>query len=707
VPLYLFLRPFLDERERWFLWLPFFIAAGITLYTYAPFEPSSFFLFLSPLLTLVLIVTRRWLSLRPVLAALLALSLGFNAAQFESKWADAPMLETKTGPVSITGRLMHIEVLPQNRTRLTIKDPFLRSLPRDQTPRFLRIKTKMPLEELPQAGQRINLWGPLWPPSEPVAKGAYNFRRHAFFKQIGGSGFAYGKIRLRKTTPPPFFWDGFYLIFEHARRDLFQMSFENLEGPEAAMTAALLSGSQASIGPDVMRAMRASGLSHLLSISGIHVSMVALLIYIPLRFLLALFPWLALRFSIKKIAAATAIIGTSLYVLLVGPETPTVRSALMTAIAMFAIITNRKTMSMRLVALASMPIMLLAPSAVMGPSFQMSFAAVLAMVAAYEKKIDKTIKEGLSFEVPNWLRGLWKQGHAIILTSLIATAATTPFALLHFQTFSFYGVVANIIAIPLTSFWIMPNLLLIHLVAPFGLEAPFVHGAGFGVKLIIDLAQEIASWPYARIDMPPMPTLAFFLSLGGGAWLCLWQKKWRLLGVAPLLLACFYPFFVTPPSVFVAEEENVWAVRLDKEELVISGKKKNGFLTSQWQQLSSTSKVNFIQKCLTGEKGLACQKDFCLFEKGGSSIAFLLNKTDPAIIQKLCDTKEIVMAPFDLSSCAAPHIIDPNALYAHGGYSILFGKDGPQIKTVRQKRGTRPWSLGWLRNGELSAFLIQ
>ncbi len=695
------LRPFLDERERWFLWLPLFMAAGIALYTCAPFEPSVFFLGLAPFLILSLIVAQQHLSLRPVLAAMLALALGFNAAQLESKWVDGPMLETKTGPVSITGRLMHVEVLPQNRTRLTIKNPFLRDLPQDQTPRHFRVKTKVLLGDLPKAGQRINLWGPLWPPGEPVASGAYNFRRHAFFKQIGGSGFAYGKVRKRKTSPPPFFWDGFYLIFEHTRHALLKMSFENLEGPKAAMTAALLSGSQASIGPDVMKAMRASGLSHLLSISGIHVSIVALLIYIPLRFLLALFPWLALRVPIKKMAAATAILGTSLYVLLVGPETPTVRSALMTAIVMFAIITNRKAMSMRLVALSAMPIMLLAPSAVMGPSFQMSFAAVLAMVAAFEKKIDVVLKEGASFELPDWLRGLWKQGRAIILTSLIATAATTPFALLHFQTFSFYGVIANIIAIPLTSFWIMPNLLLIHLAAPLGLEAPFVHGAGFGVELIIELAQEIASWPYARIDMPPMPTLAFFLALGGGIWLCLWQQKWRFLGIIPLLLACLYPFFVTPPSVFIAAEENVWAVRLNQEELAVYGKKKEGFLVSQWKQLSSAEKVSFVQEGLDDEKGLSCEKDFCLFEKGQTSIVFLLKKTNPAMLQKLCETKEVVVAPFDLPSCTAPHVIDAEALYVHGSHSIIFEKEGLRIQTVREKRGTRPWSLGWLKSDEL------
>ena len=489
------LKPFLDERSRWFLWLPVLLTVGIGTHFVLDKEPPSYLLLLSPLFVFLAFLLRQHVLLQPLVAVFLTIALGFNAAQLEAHLAAAPMLSTQMKPTSITGRLMHVEVLPQKKTRLTVKDPVIRGLTKDQTPLYLRIKTKKSLEELPEPGEWINVWGPLWPPGERVAPRAYDFRRNSYFKQLGGTAVAYAGPRVRQGQDPPFFWDGFYLIFERARQKLLATSYQHLSGPEADMTGTLLSGSQSSIDPDVMKAMRASGLSHLLSISGIHVSMFALLVYIPLRYILALFPFVALRFSTKKIAAVLAILSTSLYVLLVGPETPTVRSALMTAIVLFAVIADRKAMSMRLVALASMPILLLAPSAVIGPSFQMSFAAVLAMVAAYEKKLDHAIKEGASYELPRWLKRIGKSGGDIILTSLIATAATTPFALFHFQSFSFYGVAANIIALPLTSFWIMPNLLLTYLTMPFGFEEIFLRGAGWGVHIIIEVAHEIASWP--------------------------------------------------------------------------------------------------------------------------------------------------------------------------------------------------------------------
>lgn len=670
------------------------MACGIGAYFSLDFEPSLLWLWLAPTLSCFVFFARGHIALRPLGAACLALALGFNAAQLESHMVAAPMLTQKMEPTSITGRLMHAEILPKGKARLLIKDPVVRGLKASETPRFLRVKLKKSLGELPKSGARVNVWGPMWPPGERVAPRAYDFRRNSYFKQLGGTAVAYAgpRVRMKEAKEPAFFWDGFYLIFERARRVLLSSSYQYLTGPEAAMTATLLSGSQSSIGPEVMKAMRASGLSHLLSISGIHVSMFALLVYIPLRFLLALFPFIALRFSIKKIAAIFAIISTSLYVLLVGPETPTVRSALMTAIVLFAVIADRKSMSMRLVALASMPIMLLAPSSVIGPSFQMSFAAVLTMVAAYEKRIDQAIKDGAAYELPKWLKHLWSSGRDIILTSLIATAATTPFALFHFQSFSFYGVVANIIAIPLTSFWVMPNLLLTYLMVPFGWEAPFLAGAGWGVMLTIDLAQEIASWPFSHIDMPLMPYAAFFMSVGGGFWLCLWQKKWRYFGLLPLLGACFYPLYSAAPDVFIGAEKGIWAVRLNDKTLAVYGKKRIGFMISQWKQLANVEEVEFINKDRHSASLFLGGKYFDI-EINNTKIAFLIDGVSEKTVIKICRNNDVVVTPFALQNCAAKYVIDETSLDQKGSHSISIDDGNISIETVRKQKGQRPWTL--------------
>lgn len=690
--------PFLDQRERWFFWLAPLMGAGIALYFAPAAEPSIFWMAAAPVAALGAFVARRSDFLAPLTVALLAVALGFNAAQTETRLVATPMLEAPLAPVAVTGLLIRAEALPQG-SRLTLKDPWIRDMPQEKRPGLLRVKTRVPFRDLPEAGTRVNFWGPLWPPSEPVAPQDYDFRRQAFFKGLGGSAVAYSELRPRDAFwPPPFFWDGFNILLEKGRRALSLLALDRLQGEEAAMTAALLSGNQTGIGKEVMEAMRSSGLSHLLSISGVHVSMVGLLLYAPLRFLAALIPWIALRWPIKKIAAAAAILGTTLYTLLVGADAPTLRSALMTGIVLFAVIVDRKALSLRLVTLAAMLIMLTTPSAAMGPSFQMSFAAVLAMIAAYEKPLDKALKEGVRFNLPVWLSGLGRWLRDILGTSLIATAATAPFTLFHFQVFSFYGVLANMIAIPLTSFWVMPCLLLTYLTAPFGLAGPFLDGAGWGLGKIIEIAQNVAAWPFAQIYLPPMPEIAFALFLIGGFWLCLWRERFRLLGLAPIVIACFYPLTVTLPSVFVAPEGDVWAVRLADGRMAAYGKRKEDFTLRQWRKRMVNPELLIFPKRKPPDLGeeLSCAASICRFHKSGAEIRFLLEDAAPEAIAQACKAGAAALIAPRITigePCEVPILIDAKALQERGSHALVWRKEGVQVETARPAQGRRPWEV--------------
>lgn len=667
------------------------MALGVGLYFSLPFEPPLSFLFISPFVVGLLFLFRQTV----FLAALLALTLGFNAAQLEARSLGTVLLDQRLPTTSMTGLLYRTESLPEG-TRLTLKNPSVSKYGEKKPLSFVRVKVHESFRDLPPAGSLVNLWGPLWPPGEPVLPGGYDFRRHAFFKQISASGFSYGALRLLKSEPLPLSSrDHLYLFLEKTRRLLSTMAFERLPADEAPMTSALLTGSQASIDKDVMRAMRLSGLSHLLSISGVHVSMIALLLYVPFRAFLALFPWIALRWPIKKISAAISILGTSLYTLLVGADAPTVRSALMTGIVMFAILTDRKAMSLRLVMVAALFIILAAPSSVMGPSFQMSFAAVLAMVAAYEKRLDAAMKTGIVFELPAWIAGFWKQGRDILLTSLIATAATTPFTLYHFQNFSFYGVIANMVAIPLTTLWVMPCLLLVYLTAPLDLAGWFLSGAGLGIKATIWIAETVAAWPFSQFFMPPMPDWAFGLFVLGGLWVCLWQGRIKWFGVLPLLIACLYPLTVTAPSVLIAPDGSLWGVRLEDGRLAVFGEKQNRFILSQWQQnLQNAEAVFYSPNALPNDlQELTCEKESCLYTHQGFSMIFLMKKAKKETREAACAGKnQAVMAPFSLPNCRIPIVIDKTALDSLGAHSLTFTRSGPQIKTVRKPNEQRPWT---------------
>jgi len=689
-PLSALFQPFSEQRDRWFLWLPVFIASGIAVYFALPFEPPGLYLLATPSAALLAFGLRRKGAFLPVV--LLALALGFNAAQLETRLAATPMLDEAVPPSVITGTLFRAESLPDG-ARLTLKDPFIRKAPQTHLP-FLRMNVRSPMRELPPTGARVAVWGPLWPPGEPTTPGGYDFRRGAFFKHLSATGFSYGDVRVREGKPAR----SFALTLERVRRVLALRTFARLPPDEAPMTAALLTGNQSGIDREVMNAMRLSGLSHLLSISGVHVSMIALLLYAPVRALLALFPFIALRWPIKKIAAVVSILGTALYTLLVGADPPTVRSALMTSLVLFAIIVDRKALSLRLVGLAAGCVMLAAPSGVIGPSFQMSFAAVLAMVAAFEKRLDTTIKEGLAFELPTWLRHLGRAGRTILLTSLVATAATTPFTLFHFQTFSFYGVIANMIAIPLTTFWVMPCLLLTYLTTPFGLEGLVLDGAGLGIKATIWLAQHVAAWPFSQFCIKPMPLWAFGLFVIGGLWLCLWRGRLRLWGLVAILVACFYPLTVTLPYALIAPEGDVWGVQLNDGRFAIYGKKPNSFILYQWRTyLAQPEIVPFSPKdepALNGE--LTCTATSCLAQHGGFKMIFMKEVAPSDALENACASGAAALfVPEALTiSCAVPLVIDAKARSARGAYAITITQDGPRIQTARQARGQRPWSVG-------------
>lgn len=700
------------EQERWLLWFPAGVAAGIAVYFALGFEPSGLALWASPVLVAGLWLARKHFALFAPLLAALTLALGFNAAQLETRMVAAPMMDRMIGPAPLEGRLMVAEAMPEG-VRLTLKDPVISRLPEDKTPAFARVRMKgLELADAPPPGALVRVMAQVGPLSEPVAPHAYDFRRQSYFQMLGGTGWSRSKAEILDPAPPATGWERFLLMFERARRLVTLHARQHAQGDAAAMTAALLNGAQSGISKDVLQDMRVSGLSHLLSISGVHVSMMGLLIYFPLRALMALIPWVALHWPVRKIAACGAMVATILYIFLVGPQAPTLRSALSTGLVMFAILVDRRAMSMRLVTLAAAAVMLIQPDGVMGPSFQMSFAAVLAMVAAYEKPFDKALagnsllaassapeetqktdeETSISFWRRSWLKTALRHLRDVVLTSLVATAATTPFTIFHFQTFSFYGVVANMIAIPLTSFWIMPCILLTYLTAPFGLDGIFITGAGWGVDGVIAMAHAVAAWPFAQLHMPAMPAWALIVIVLGGLWLCLWRLKWRWLGLLPILAGSLYAFVTPLPDLLIAPDGKQWAVRLEDGRLAVANLDREAFTVTQWQQRLGNPDALDVYELPATEQGLRCDEAGCALRREGMTLA--MPAIDSAALED-CEMADVVIAPFAIRACEAAHVIDLGAFREHGAYALFLEHGKLRIETSRKLRGARPWSPGW------------
>lgn len=690
----------LSDRNRWGLWSPVGIAFGIVLYFSLFSEPALWWLAATPIALLGWGVARRWFFPKILFQIIVLIAAGFNAGQLQTMFVTAPMIQREIGPAPVTGRLMLAEKMPDG-VRLTLANPEIDRLPPDRMPQAVRIRIKdVDYGSLPPAGARITLMAQLAPFSEPVMPDAFDFRRYSFFKGLGGTGWArlsekHG-IEVVEQNQPLNYWDRVEVLFERARRvitaEVYRVLSGDGQGDSAAMVASLLNGQQSSISKEVIQNMRISGLAHILSISGLHVSMMGLLIYYPLRALLAMIPFLALRFPIKKWAAAGAITATMTYVMLVGAEAPTLRSALATGLIMFAILVDRRTQSMRLLSLCASLVLLVQPYGLMGPSFQMSFAAVLAMVAYYEKDLDQSLAKSSWLDLPAWLHFFRQHAGAIIMTSLLATAATTPFTIYHFQNFSIYGVVANMLGVPVTSLIIMPCLLMTYLMMPFGLAAPFITAAGWGTECLMAISRTVGAWPLAQIHVPAMPDWALLLIMMGLLWLCLMRHRLRYMGCVLILLGALYPLVTSQPSLLVLDDGRQWAARLADGRWAVADLDRESFAVTQWRQRLGFPEMVEATSAPT-DSGLVCDVSGCIYKKSGRLVAL---PNTPLVLPEDCRMANVVISPAMIRNCAAPHVIDDHALWQGGAHEVTIADDGGiGIASVRPRRALRPWSPGW------------
>ncbi|MDP6700639.1 MAG: ComEC/Rec2 family competence protein, partial [Candidatus Latescibacteria bacterium] len=432
------------ERDRWILWTPVIFGCGIAIYLSLDFEPG---LWLGPTLSaavgLLLLASRRssrliFLSLGALIAA-----LGFTTGQLRSHLVASPVLQREIGPLWISGRVIAIQRL-SGGPRVLLDRLHIPGIETAATPEKARLRLHR--DSRVAIGDRTSVLAKLSPPPAPVFPGAYDFQRRAWYEQIGAVGFALSRTRPGKQAIAATGSGSLQaaLAIARLRHTIAERIRAAQPGPEGAIAAALITGDRSAIPPPVIEAMRDSGLAHLLAISGLHMGLVAATIFFALRVLLALWEQGTLQYPVKKWAAVAAITGSFGYLLLSGMTIPTQRAFLMTGLVLLAVILDRTAISLRLVAWAAMIILLFMPESILGASFQMSFAAVVLLVAAYE-----TLRRPLGI----WLgrRRLWRRAltylAGVATTTLLASVATGLIALFHFNRIAFFGLAANMVAV--------------------------------------------------------------------------------------------------------------------------------------------------------------------------------------------------------------------------------------------------------------------
>lgn len=675
---------FVAERDRWALWLPVLLALGVGLYFALPAEPPPWLG--SPLLASVfaILMAAAWRRNRPVVVCLVAIAAvvaGFAVVQWAAVRAAGPVVVGDGGPRELEGRVMQVEATARGQRVVLDQLAWAGDEPPPRRVRFSINARAAPL--LP--GQRIAVRAVLHPPPEPALPGGFDFARQAWFEALGAVGFATGAVTVLEP-PTPGLLAQLRFALGAWRRVLTDRVAAVIGGEAGAVAAALLTGERAAISQATWDAYRDSGLAHLLSISGLHMSMVAGLVFLVVRGALALIPPLALRYPIKKWTALAALAATFLYLLLAGAPVPTQRSFIMIAIVLLAVLIDRTALSMRTVAWAAVAVLLWQPQSLVGASFQMSFAAVVALIAAYEGLAPRL---AVSRGEGGMVRRLALYGAGIAFTTIVAGAATAFYAAHHFSRFASWSVAANLAAVPVTGFVVMPFGMLGLLLVPLGLEAWPLRVAGWGVDAVNGIAAAVAGWPGAAVVVPAPPVAALVAFSLGGLWLCLWRGRWRFWGVPLMAAAVAATGLVRPPDVLIDARAALMAVRGADGGLLLSSRRGQGMVRAAWLERHGAGIPQRLFAEATAADGLACDSLGCIYRPAKGTVALV--RQAEALAEDCGLAVAVISAVPVRGRCAAPVVVDRFSVWRHGAHALWLDAGRVRVETVRGWQGERPW----------------
>jgi competence protein ComEC len=675
------------EQRRWFLWVPVCFGLGITLYFVLSSEPPLLLALMPAPAAIVLAIVWREGALSPIATgALMAAALGFGVAKLRTELVRAPVLERQYNLVDVRGWVELAEPRPGRGQRLTLRVIELANLPADKRPYRVRVRTSGRVPGL-APGVALRLRATLAPPAIPALPGDYDFSRAAWFARIGGVGYALARPAIDPDAPVPPVSLQFWAAIERVRQGIGQRIVAALPGEAGAIANALVTGERGGISAATNDAYRSSGLFHILSISGLHMVIMAGAAYAFVRALLALIPSIALRHPIKKWAAVAAALAALGYLLISGYAPPTVRSYVMISIMHLAILLDRPAIALRNVALSALAILAVSPETLFDIGFQMSYAAVVALISAYEALRERRRADEDRRERGVVLRALGVLG-AIMLTTVIATAAVAPFAAYYFHNSQQYAMLANLLAIPICNLVVMPAALATLLLMPLGLEGLALWVMGHGIDAMTWVAYRVASLSGATLRIPAIPTLAFALAVLGGLWLALWRTRWRLLGLVAIAAGVGLAPTLRRPDILVGRDGQLVAIRLPDRSLSAIGARGTAFELQRW--LDHDGDYRTAREASDG-KGFACDALGCTAEVKGLTLAV---SRHPAALADDCRRARVLVMTFPrLRGCdGASPVLDFFDLRRDGTHAVYIDGTQARVVTVAAVRGERPWS---------------
>lgn len=665
----------LAQRGQGLCWVPLWLALGIGLYFGLPREPGpGLYLALLPAAAFcALLVRRLGEALAPLAMVALLLLAGFALAGLRAHLQAAPVLEFRYyGPVA--GRIVAIDRSQSDALRLTLDQVRLGDLPPHRTPHRVRLSVHGhdPPGIAPAPGLRVMTTAHLSPPAGPVEPGGFDFQRHAWFARLGAVGYA--RVPLMGVAYPE--KGDLSLAIFRLRMALSARIRAHLPGDLGGFAAALTTGDRSAISRAALEDLRASNLAHLLAISGLHMGLLTALVFGLLRLLLAALPPLALRWPVKEIASLGALLAAALYLALSGGNVATQRAFVMVAVALGALMLGRRALSLRAVAVAATILLMLRPEALMGPGFQMSFAATTALVVVFG---------GLSRWQANPVPRPLRPALGVCLSSAVAGLSTAPIAAAHFNAIAHYGLLANLLSVPLMGVLVMPAAILALLLAPLGLEGLGLWLMGLGLRWILGVAHFVAGLEGARGFVPaPGPAVLPLIALGA-LFALLWQGRARWAGLGPVVAGFLLWTQVERPAVLIAEGGTLvgW---LGPEGRALSRPKGAGFVARVWLENDGDG---------VDQEGAAARAPPP--EGAGPAVLHLPGKR--ALAAKAgCEGPEILVTSVPGAARDRPlgppcQLLDPVTLRESGALALYPAPGGGWRRvTARQRSGERLWT---------------
>ncbi|PHS24882.1 MAG: hypothetical protein COA84_08590 [Robiginitomaculum sp.] len=684
-------------RGSFSLWAPWSFCAGAALYFYPRTEPNPLWPVLLFVLCagLVAYLVRRadprtvWLAF--IMALVAAFLAGWGLAQWRSFVQKAPLLTTQSKVYKGQGLVLAVDKERGHRARYLIKPSSLGRLKPQSLPERIRISGFINDAE---PGQSVRFTAALQAPQQASFPGGYDFARSAWFKRIGGSGFSYGHIKPIEGSQAAH--TGFRLRLAKIRRALALRIRSDLGGQKGAIAAALVTGDRSAINEETAEDLRMAGLAHMLAISGLHMGLVAGLVFAGGGIVLAAIPAIGRRYDARKPAALLGLLVALIYLFLSGGSAPTQRAFVMTAVVLSAVLFDRRALSLRTISLAALIVAILRPESVISPGFQMSFAAALALIAFYDwagarvQLLPRPKGAGLT----SWLMRIASILGALALTSLIAGLATGPFAAFYFNRTAIYGLLANVAAMPVFTFVVMPSLLAGAVLDSIGAGAPFFVLAGWGLDIVLDIAHKTAQLPGSVARIAAAPSIALGAMALGIVFMCLMRQKRRLWGLLFIGIGALLWGMPPHPDGIIRSTGGALRILHNGKETVLGYGDFSRFEVEQFASSLGLAPTEAL-RLKKAARHLSCDASGCSVSVSDGRLVTI--NLDPGHLAEDCRLASLVVVTGALAARNAANC-DPNVLIApiaNDQSALLYLKTQPDLRPM-PKRG-RLWHRAKVR----------